>query len=153
MTDCNLSPYPCNPVCTAPTGPTGTPFVPLSISNVTLLSEAFGNVQHITGHLHVRKTDLTSLGTAFRRLQTVGRSLQINLNPNLTSLGVAFGNLTTIGTGVQFRHNSALATVRDTAFGSLESIGTVLLFNRNGGQALTVCPQPAQRAVGRFAKV
>ena len=70
-----------------------------------LLTEAFPNLQIVTGQLGIegdlRTSNLASLDGTFPNLMAVGGNLRINHNPLLTSLGSGFGSLQSVGGALQ----------------------------------------------------
>ncbi len=73
---------------------------------------------------------LTSLGTAFESLRTVGANVWIKYNYELSSLGTAFGALQTVGAGVDIESNTALTDL-GTAFGSLCTTGAAFIHHND----------------------
>ena len=77
---------------------------------LTSFGSAFSNLTTIGGYLDIRANGaLTTLGSAFSSLATVGGHLTIYSDHPLTSLGTAFSNLTEVHGYIHIRANPRLS--------------------------------------------
>ena len=132
------------------------------VSNATALAAAFANLQLVATHITMNANpNLTSLGSAFSRLQSAG-SISISSNPNLVSLGAAFPQLQTVVNRLQIASNPNLVSLGD-AFPQLQTTGSLAVDNAPSNRRFfasanaTLCPTttnyengPAQTACNAY---